>query len=81
MTYYTAIPALSDDNASNWVLASFPDAYLYGALAQAWSFHGNRDDEATAEGRFRAILADINIAHGVNTLGDSPSMLMESATP
>ena len=31
--YYRAtIPALSDSNASNWVLANAPDAYLYGSL-------------------------------------------------
>lgn|GEM_PF-1975762 len=31
-TYYLEIPALSDDNASNWLLAKAPNAYLYGSL-------------------------------------------------
>lgn len=30
--YRAAIPALSDSNASNWVLENAPDIYLYGSL-------------------------------------------------
>ena len=30
--YYSAIPALSDTNATNWLLDAYNDAYLYGAL-------------------------------------------------
>jgi hypothetical protein len=30
--YYQKIPALSDANTSNWLLASHPDVYLYGSL-------------------------------------------------
>lgn len=32
LIYRREIPALSDSNASNWVLQYYPDAYLYGAL-------------------------------------------------
>ena len=32
LTYYQKIPALADDNTSNWLLAKQPGAYLYGAL-------------------------------------------------
>jgi len=35
LAYYAAIPALSDSNASNWVLANYPNVYLYGSLLQA----------------------------------------------
>lgn len=41
--YYATIPALANDNTSNWILASHPDAYLYGALIHAGRF---LDDEA-----------------------------------
>ncbi len=34
LTYYQALPPLAA-NASNWLLATAPDAYLYGALTQA----------------------------------------------
>lgn len=33
MTYYAQIPALSDQNTTNWLLSSWPDLYVYGALA------------------------------------------------
>lgn len=33
--YYAKIPALSDANPSNWLLARAPDLYLYGSLAGA----------------------------------------------
>lgn len=35
MTYYAKPAALSDSQASNWILENAPDAYLYGALLQA----------------------------------------------
>lgn len=35
LTYYAAIPALSDDNPTNFVLTRAPGCYLYGALLQA----------------------------------------------
>ena len=42
-TYYKRITALSDSDTSNWILASHPDAYLYGALMQAAPYMS--DDE------------------------------------
>ncbi len=33
--YYAKVPALSDSNTSNWLLAAKPDIYLYGALVEA----------------------------------------------
>lgn len=33
--YVSRIPALSDSNATNWLLTYYPDAYLYGALVHS----------------------------------------------
>lgn len=33
-TYYQKIPALTDANTSNWLLASHQDAYLWGSIAE-----------------------------------------------
>lgn len=44
--YYQRIPALSDTNTSNWLLAMSPDAYLYGSLLQASPYIG--EDERLA---------------------------------
>ena len=35
LTYYAKLEKLSDTITTNWLLASHPDAYLYGALLQA----------------------------------------------
>ena len=43
LTYYAKIPALSDANTSNWLLAYAPDLYLYGALMEAAPYL--KDDE------------------------------------
>ena len=33
--YYSAIPALSDSNTTNWLLDAYKDAYLYGSLVHS----------------------------------------------
>ena len=35
LQYYAKTPALSNTNASNWLLTAAPDIYLYGALVQS----------------------------------------------
>jgi hypothetical protein len=35
LTYYAKIPALSDENTSNWLLDVAPDMYLYASLMEA----------------------------------------------
>lgn len=35
LVYYAQVPALSDDNTTNWVLNLAPDIYLYGSLVQS----------------------------------------------
>lgn len=46
LTYYQKVAALSDAAPTNWILANHPDAYLYGALAEAGPYL--RDTEALA---------------------------------
>lgn len=40
LVYYGRIPALADDNTSNWLLTEAPDVYLYGALTHSAPFLG-----------------------------------------
>ena len=35
MTYYAALPTLSDEETSNWMLTLYPDIYLYGTLVHS----------------------------------------------
>jgi hypothetical protein len=46
MVYYAKIPALSDESASNWLLETWPDMYLYGTLAHTAPYL--KDDERIA---------------------------------
>jgi hypothetical protein len=62
MTYFARIPALSDSNASNWLLQQWPDLYLYGALVHSAPYL--RDDERvmTWAGMYDRALAEIKLA-------------------
>lgn len=46
LRYYQKVPALSDSNTTNWLLAKAPEIYLYGALVEAGPFM--MDDAAAA---------------------------------
>jgi hypothetical protein len=62
LVYLQAVPALSDANPSNWLLASHPDAYLYGALAQSAPYLRADERLATWTALFGAVLSDIETA-------------------
>lgn len=59
LTYRQKIPALSNANATNWVVSNHPDAYLYGALMQAYVWLRDLEKAQAAEQKFQAILADM----------------------
>lgn len=79
--YYRTIPALTASNTTNWVLSSYPNAYLNGALAEAFSYHDDKNNEARYRAKFAVFLDKINRREGVEVMGDSVTMLMEAATP
>ena len=37
-TYYESVTSLSTSQASNWLLAAYPGAYLYGSLTEATAY-------------------------------------------
>ncbi len=45
LIYYARIPALSEDNPSNWLLTKYPQIYLYASLLEAAPL--TRDDDRT----------------------------------
>ena len=45
LSYYKAIAALSDSNASNYILSTHPNIYLYGSLYHAANFLGGIDPD------------------------------------
>ena len=62
LVYLQALPALSDANPSNWLLAAHPDAYLYGSLAQSAPYLKADDRLQTWSSLFLGVLADIEAA-------------------
>lgn len=66
LVYYQKIPALSDSNTSNWLLAKLPALYLHAGLLQLGMF--NRDNELIA--RSQALVASmIDGLNMTDTLG------------
>lgn len=66
LTYYQKLPALSDSNASNWLLESHPDAYLYGALLQSAPYLRSDERMATWAGLYQAALDDVKANYHVS---------------
>lgn len=77
LVYLQALPALSEINPSNWLLASHPDAYLYGALTQSAPYLRADERLQTWTALFGAVLTDIETADrsgaAVQLLTDAPT--------
>lgn len=58
--YYATIPALDDYLINNWLIARFPDIYLYGALSEAAPYLNNDDRLQTWATRFGSAFASAN---------------------
>lgn len=59
LIYWQSIPALSDSNTSNWLLANHPDVYLIGGLAEANLYLKQFAVAQGLAGELAMILADI----------------------
>lgn len=58
---YTAeIPALTDDNTSNWLLAKHPDLYLFQSLAMGEAFNMNDSRIAIWKAQAMSMIEEIN---------------------
>ena len=69
--------ALSDANATNYVLTQYPDVYLWGALAEAARFTKDSKALGTYEMSFRSALQEAADAESV--VRDSPLLTEVSA--
>ena len=68
LTYRAKIPALSDTNTSNWVLADHPQAYLYGAAIH-WAAKSSDERGAQWLALFQAALSEIQRASAGQSYG------------
>lgn len=61
LTYYQAIPSLSDSATSNWLLAKSPGIYLRASLTMAFDFIKDGSDEmAKQAGMAKSLIAGLN---------------------
>lgn len=74
MVYYGVIPPLSGSVQTNWLLTKYPDAYLYGALAQAGMWLRGDPRLADWVNAFETILGNIQEANKVEA--DAPRLEM-----
>lgn len=72
LTYYAKIPALSDENTSNWLLSYAPDLYLYGALLEAAPYL--KDDERLGVWgqMYNGSITDIEVADQRASVSSTP---------
>jgi len=61
LTYFSALPSLSGDAPSNWLLTSHPDAYLYATLMQSAPYLGDDPRVAVWGTLLERVLEAINI--------------------
>lgn len=64
LIYYAKIPALAS-SSTNWLLSTYPDAYLYGALVQAAPYLVDDARAVTWGAMFQAALNDIQMSNRV----------------
>lgn len=59
VTYYAKIAALSDAVATNWVLDTHPEVYLYGCLSEAFRYSMDEDQAAKYAGLYSQSVGQI----------------------
>lgn len=73
LSYYAKIPALSATQATNWVLARHPDAYLHGALLMAGVYYADDALQATHGALFNAALDRIEAEDRQSAFAANPT--------
>ena len=61
IVYYQAIPALSSNTSTNWLIADHPDIYLYGALSKAAPYIGEDERVNVWRGEYQNAVNQLNI--------------------
>jgi hypothetical protein len=72
LDYYATIPALGEDQDTNWLLDAAPDLYLAGALVEAYLFLRDTEGATLWDGRTEAKIREIEKAGRRKTNGAAP---------
>lgn len=62
LSYYARVPALTASNSTNWLLTKHPDAYLRGALLEAYLYYRDAEAAAAQEQLFQGALEGVRRA-------------------
>ncbi|MCK2056424.1 hypothetical protein [Methylobacterium sp. 37f] len=71
LTYYARVPALSETAPTNWLLATFPDVYLYGVLLEYAIWAQDQDKQAAYGTLLAAALGNLNTDHARGSFSGS----------
>jgi hypothetical protein len=80
LTYWARIPALSTTNTTNWLLTSYPDAYLYGSLVHAAIYLRDADLGSAGGQGYQAAIRAIRADDENQTFGDRRRLQRRSFT-
>ena len=73
--YYQKIPSLvGNDGSTNWLLAEFPNAYLFGLLVEAFGSQRNIEAATLYKQRRDEVLAEAKKLSSLTTGATSPHM-------
>lgn len=81
MTYYLTLDPLSDENKTNTVLQQYPDLYLYGALAELYTWARDEENAAYYEMMFEKKSAAAKRKEKRGRYGSAPSVTSTGPTP
>jgi hypothetical protein len=76
----TKLTGLSGSNASNWLLAESPNAYLFGCLAAAEAYNKNFQEAAVWEAKAMGELGDVVAQSDVAQFGNA-ELALDMVTP
>jgi hypothetical protein len=71
LTYYQEIPALSDSNTSNWLLAKYPNLYLEAGMREFYRWAKDDNELAKSNTLVTAYIEMLNMAGNVETYGQA----------
>lgn len=79
LTYWKAVPALSDSASQNWLILREPGLYLYGALIEAAPYlRGRQDDLVVWSQQFRAIADGMAREDDLARYGNAPAQVIHA---
>lgn len=72
ITYYARLPAITEDNKTNWLIDKFGSVYLHATLVRGYRMTGNVDAETAEKASFQEAMAHVYADHDRVTNSGNP---------